>query len=101
MNFDALVDKSVKLLQDLTGEVVESALESAKGLLRKNIIAVALAAAGMVLALVFAAIGLSRWLDLVVDAGHRWAPPFIVAGACALIGLVALKSMGGAAHPKE
>jgi hypothetical protein len=46
-------------------------------------------------ALVFGAIGFNRWLETIVDANHRWAPPVIVALVCGVVGYAVIHSGRG------
>ena len=44
---------------------------------------------------VFGAIGFNRWLETIVDANYRWAPPVIVAIVSGVVGYaVTLSSRG-------
>ncbi|MEK7469018.1 MAG: hypothetical protein AAB074_16715 [Planctomycetota bacterium] len=94
-HFKVLLDRTIQLAQGFVGDVVEGALEKAKATLMKNAVSVLVGAAGLVLALVFGAIGFNRWLETIVDANYRWAPPVIVAIVSGVVGYaVTLSSRG-------
>lgn len=92
---EGLLDRTLKLAQELCGGVVTGAVEGAKQVVVKNAVPLVIGATGIVLALVFGAIGFNRWLETIIDADHRWASPIIVALVCGLVGLTTLRSARG------
>ena len=86
-----LLDRTLELAQDLFGGVVEGVLKKARRALVRNVSSLAVGATGIILALVFGAIGFNGWLETIIDADHRWVPPLIVALTCGAIGFAAFR----------
>ncbi|MEK7469652.1 MAG: hypothetical protein AAB074_19940 [Planctomycetota bacterium] len=93
--FEGLLDRTLQLAQSFLGDVVAGSLEKAKCTLMRNAMSLAVGAAGLVLALVFGAIGFNRWLETIIDMNHRWTPPVVVAIVCGVIGFAALRCSRG------
>ncbi len=93
--FESLMDRTLKFAQGLCGDILGGAVERARRALVKNAVSLAFGMAGVVIALVFGAIGFNRWLETIVDAGHLWVPPVIVALVSGVIGIAALRSARG------
>jgi len=100
-SFDGLVDRTIRFAQDLLGDIVGASLRKARRALARHAAALGIGVAGLVLALVFAAIGANRWLESIMPENRRWAPPLIVAGAVGIVGIIALRSASGGGQDRE
>ena len=98
-HLDTLIERTIKLAQELAGDVVEGTLEKARRRLARNAAALAVGIAAIVIAIVFGAIGATRWLETIVSETHRWTPPVIVALILGVAGWASLRSTGGRREP--
>ncbi len=89
---ESLLSRTLDFVQQVGGDIVGGAIEKAKKALVKNLVSMAVGAAAVVLAVVYASISFHRWLDTIVDANHRYAPPLIVALVCGAVGFGVLHS---------
>ena len=94
-HFEALLDRTIQLAQGFVGEIVAGSLEKTKASLLRNVVSVMVGASALVLALIFGAVGLNRWLETIIDANHRWASPVIVALVCGMVGFAVIHSGRG------
>jgi precorrin-3B methylase len=90
--FSRLLERTVQVLQDFAGALVEGSLRRAKRALMRAAIGVAVAAVSTGVAVVFLSMALWRWLETVTKA--PWTAPLLVGIAAGVVAIVATKLAG-------